>query len=304
MACEKRILFAAKLQEGTGNCSTAHRLQSILERLGHSVTAVESNEPLCFSDYDIVIVLHALHFSNLLLSCKSLIPTIVVVGGTDINCGLSEDSTRHIIIDILNRSTKIVAFNTALEGLILSSIYDLEHHKVTIIPQSLDITRDILLSKGEKLRERLGYKTTDFVCMLPAGLREVKAPHYIFDLFSELHAHDESIHLLLIGPILDAVYLNQHGAYCHCISNPDVAFHDMAAIAHNIKSRNIMPTPRTGVMYHPPIPRGEFLSLMVEMDVVLNTSDSEGMCGAIMEAMALRVPVVARSQCYYFEAEK
>jgi glycosyltransferase involved in cell wall biosynthesis len=297
MENNKEVLFAAKLTEGTGNYSTACRLIQIFTSLGYSVTTIGSNEEansLCISDYYIVIALHALHFAPLLQSCKSLLPTIVIVGGTDINCSLKDDVARHIIVDILQTASKIVVFNRVLKDLTLASVSDLQSSKVTVIPQSLDITADISFSSQARWRDKLSYTLSDFVCMLPAGLRGVKAPHIILDLFSEWHTQDKSVYLLLVGPVLDTSYVNGHPAFCPCITNPDTTSHDGGAVAHNIQSKTLLSSGSTGVRYLPPISRSEFLSVMSEMDVVLNTSESEGMCGAILEAMMLEVPVVAR----------
>jgi len=44
----------------------------------------------------------------------------------------------------------------------------------------------------------------------------------------------------------------------------------------------------------PPLARPRLFAAMREADVVLNTSLGEGMCGALLEAMSLGTPVVAR----------
>jgi glycosyltransferase involved in cell wall biosynthesis len=48
------------------------------------------------------------------------------------------------------------------------------------------------------------------------------------------------------------------------------------------------------MFYHPAVPRPLLLAWIAQADVLLNTSESEGMSNAIMEAMALGTPVVAR----------
>ena len=44
----------------------------------------------------------------------------------------------------------------------------------------------------------------------------------------------------------------------------------------------------------PPVNRSALLAAISEADIVLNSSRTEGQCGAIMEAMALGTPVLAR----------
>eukprot|EP00050_Salpingoeca_kvevrii_P001375 m.168768 g.168768 ORF g.168768 m.168768 type:complete len:152 (+) comp10357_c0_seq3:807-1262(+) len=49
------------------------------------------------------------------------------------------------------------------------------------------------------------------------------------------------------------------------------------------------------VLLLPPLPRDEFHFLLQHAYALLNSSESEGMCATILEAMALGVPVLARA---------
>lgn len=51
-----------------------------------------------------------------------------------------------------------------------------------------------------------------------------------------------------------------------------------------------------GLYYHPPIARDTLLCWMRQADVLLNTSESEGQCNALLEAAAVGCPRLAR-QC-------
>jgi hypothetical protein len=51
---------------------------------------------------------------------------------------------------------------------------------------------------------------------------------------------------------------------------------------------------RDGLHYHPPVPRPLLLSWLRQCTALVNSSVSEGMSNALLEAMALGVPVVAR----------
>ena len=48
------------------------------------------------------------------------------------------------------------------------------------------------------------------------------------------------------------------------------------------------------LIYLPPVSHGALLAAISEADIVLNSSRTEGQCGAILEAMALGTPVLAR----------
>lgn len=50
-----------------------------------------------------------------------------------------------------------------------------------------------------------------------------------------------------------------------------------------------------GVWLVPAVQQAEFFSVLRSADMLLNTSLSEGMCGSILEAMALDTPVAARN---------
>ena len=111
--------------------------------------------------------------------------------------------------------------------------------------------------------------------LLPAGIRAVKDPAYLIDALqawnSELAGEKttssgaSAVKLVLIGPIRD------EGLY------------------ESLKSRE-----SDSFMIHEEVSRALLLEAIAEADVVVNTSVSEGMSSALLEAMAAETLVIAR----------
>ncbi|PFX19346.1 Glycosyltransferase 1 domain-containing protein 1 [Stylophora pistillata] len=106
------------------------------------------------------------------------------------------------------------------------------------------------------------------VFMLVAGLRRVKDPLYLAESISEWHKDDNSIHFVIVGPELDTEF------------------------ATEIKSK-VQRFP--GVYIFPPLPARDLHAAMQNCFAVVNSSTSEGMASALLESMALGVPILARN---------
>ena len=50
-----------------------------------------------------------------------------------------------------------------------------------------------------------------------------------------------------------------------------------------------------GVVYHKPIGHAELVHWMRQSEAVVNSSRAEGMCGSLLEALAISIPVLARA---------
>ena len=104
--------------------------------------------------------------------------------------------------------------------------------------------------------------------VLPAGLRPVKDVLFAAAAISDWHVRDPSVRLVIFGDAVDQ---------------------DYAATVKTAVDR--LP----GVWLVPALPQHEFYAVLQSADLLLNTSESEGMCGSILEAMALGTPVAARN---------
>ncbi|PWA19779.1 hypothetical protein CCH79_00006741 [Gambusia affinis] len=106
------------------------------------------------------------------------------------------------------------------------------------------------------------------VFLLVCGLRRVKDPLYLADVFSEWHSENLHNILIIIGPKVDPA---------------------LTAEVEAVVKR------ATGVFLAQERSQQELHAAMKRCFAVVNSSVSEGMSAAILEAMDLRVPVLARN---------
>ncbi|XP_073322981.1 glycosyltransferase 1 domain-containing protein 1 isoform X3 [Pagrus major] len=105
------------------------------------------------------------------------------------------------------------------------------------------------------------------VFLLVCGLRRVKDPLYLVEVFSEWHCEDPQNVLVIIGPKIDPV---------------------LTVEVEAVVQRT------AGVFLAQERSQQELHAAMKRCFAVLNSSISEGMSAAILEAMDLGVPVLAR----------
>src|SRR5262249_21374414 len=135
--------------------------------------------------------------------------------------------------------------------------------RVECLPQAVSVETQSECS----VRDRLGLSQRDILLLLPTGIRCVKDPLHVARAVSAWHARDARAHLAVCGAILEPDYA-------------EMALAELQALP--------------GVHYLPALARADMLAAMRDADAVLNTSLSEGMCGVLLEAMAIGTPVVAR----------
>uniref|UniRef100_A0A8C4Q003 Glycosyltransferase 1 domain containing 1 n=1 Tax=Eptatretus burgeri TaxID=7764 RepID=A0A8C4Q003_EPTBU len=122
--------------------------------------------------------------------------------------------------------------------------------------------RDYLYKAGVPL------KPHTLLFLLVCGLRRVKDPLFIIHAFSDWHETHADVFLLIIGPELDPVLSAE---VKNCTAN------------------------MSGVWFVGPLPQAHLHAAMSSSFCLVNSSISEGMSGAILEAMDLGLPVVART---------
>ncbi len=262
------ILFLSPLLEGAGNYTTAHRIYNEIKK-SHNVILVDTYKTeikdleliIKQNDFDIAIGLHALHAGKLLINIK--LPYALIMGGTDMYQHFGTENF-EIMLKAIQMAKKVVAFSE--ENLIKTNkLCPGVLEKGVCIPQSIavnDINNDF------NIRVFLDLPQTTKLVLLPAGIRAVKDPFMLVDAFSKLHQSNTDFHLCIIGQILEPDFAKKH--------------------LEKIKSIS-------GIQYINKLPRPKVLSAIQQADIVLNTSISEGMSSAILEAMALHTTVVARS---------
>ncbi|XP_020791112.1 glycosyltransferase 1 domain-containing protein 1 [Boleophthalmus pectinirostris] len=272
-----KILFIACLSPKTGNNTTAERIRDYIESVGHTcelrdaaqfqssaeVAQLLSQDP----PFDGALAIHLYKAGRLLLDIQ--VPFGVIFGGTDINEDVKVEQKRLVMEQVLQKARFAVAFSEKMKetsGLFLFS----QRCKVYVQPQGIQTAiaqtfcwteflrcTDVSTAHVDELR----------VFLLVCGLRRVKDPLYLVQVFSEWHCQDPLNVLIIIGPKIDPVFSTEVESVIH-----------RTAGVYMTQERS----------------QRELHAAMKKCFAVVNSSLSEGMSAAILEAMHLGVPVVAR----------
>uniref|UniRef100_A0A452HW99 Glycosyl transferase family 1 domain-containing protein n=1 Tax=Gopherus agassizii TaxID=38772 RepID=A0A452HW99_9SAUR len=187
----------------------------------------------------------------------SRIPFGIIFGGTDINEDVKHEEKHRVMGAVLEeaRSSKTCCPFLPLNLGIMTTPSATFNWKRFL--QNAGIPQDT-----ENLR----------LFLLICGLRRVKDPLYLVDVFSEWHRREPHIHLVIIGPAVSwGFFFRNCPNYAHFTSR----------------------TP--GVHLLQEIPQDDLHAAAKRCFAVVNSSISEGMSAAILEAMDLDVPVLARN---------
>lgn len=255
------IVTPSYLPDITGNAVTAHRLYKGLREKGIEVQVQcrgGVTPPLQFRP-DIIHALHALKggLPAMEMAERFDVPFVVTITGTDLNIDLLQSENLEIL-RVLDKAARIVTYSP-LSKERLSSRLPLVSKKITVIRPSVEIARQ----KGGR-----GRLPSGFNFLLPSGIRKVKNPAFAIRPLEALRKEFPSIKLTIVGPLIDdAEWKNLSGAMGgkEWISYMKVEHEEMPDIYNSA-------------------------------DVVLNTSVSEGLSNAILEAMSLGKAVLA-SDC-------
>jgi glycosyltransferase involved in cell wall biosynthesis len=261
------VLVLAALTDATGNAVTATRIAKHLEGR-YDVTLVDANTASARSLREIVekshvraaVGVHALLAGPFLRALD--VPYALVFGGTDLYEETHELQSSQMSRAVAHAST-LLAFSPENRAR-AEWMWPAVAGRVRLLPQAVELPPP---APNFSLRARLGLGPKDVVVLLPTGIRKVKDPLHTVEALSVWHALSPNVHLVVVGAVIEADYA-------------EVALAEM--------------TERPGIHYVSALSRPELLAAMAEADVVLNSSLSEGMCGTVLEAMALGTPVVAR----------
>jgi glycosyltransferase involved in cell wall biosynthesis len=189
-------------------------------------------------------------------------PFIVTITGTDANYDLLDPSRAHVVKEVLSRADAIVAFHEFMRRKVLSLLPDLAS-RFFVIPQSVWLTD----GRTFPLLERVPVTPENVIFLLPAGIRPVKRPRYALEALEKLLPRHPYLRLFYAGPIIDE---NEGGALRSALSD------------------------RPWTRYLGEVPHEQMRSLLEHVDVILNTSRSEGgMANSVLEAMSVGRPVLA-----------
>lgn len=272
-----KLLFIACLKPKTGNHTTAERIRSHIESAGHTCELRDAGEFQSPADvaslvsqtppFEGALAIHLFRAGRLLLDIQ--VPFGVIFGGTDINEDVKVEQKRVVMEQVLLKARFAVAFTDKLKEeaeLFLVS----QSSKIYVQPQGIhtEVTEkfcwtEFLRSSGVR-SERVDELR---VFLLVCGLRRVKDPLYLMEVFSEWHCVNMQNVLVIIGPKIDPVFTVEVEA----------------AVKRT-----------AGVFLAQERSQQELHAAIKRCFAVVNSSLSEGMSAAILEAMDLGVPVLAR----------
>lgn len=270
-----RILFIACLRANTGNATTADRIKSHLEAAGHECelrdaagvqSPLEVAKLISRRKFEAGLAIHLYKAGRFLLANR--IPFGVIFGGTDINEDVKNEEKYRVMGAVLEDARFAVAFTRKIKD-VAAKHWPQAISKIHIQPQGIRTMPNVSFGFEAFLHNAgmMHIQGKTHVFLLICGLRRVKDPLYLVEAFAEWHEREPSICLAIIGPMVDPLFTNE-----------------VKAKLHNV----------VGVHLIEEIPQADLQALMKRSFAVVNSSLSEGMSAAILEAMDLEVPVLAR----------
>eukprot|EP00658_Telonema_sp_P-2_P049000 TRINITY_DN3725_c0_g5_i2.p1 TRINITY_DN3725_c0_g5~~TRINITY_DN3725_c0_g5_i2.p1 ORF type:complete len:293 (+),score=67.30 TRINITY_DN3725_c0_g5_i2:108-986(+) len=190
---------------------------------------------------------------------------VLILGGTDANESWDEE-TEQLMVRAVALASATIAFNQQLADAALLKWPEVRDRLWVIAPSVVVPSPAV----GFCAREELGLAPEVVLLVLVAGIRQVKDPLFAVEGLEVLQAHQlhPGARLLIVGPSRD------DDEYVHKFQS---------VIAEN-----------PFVHYWQPIDQDKLMAVLQQATAVLNTSLSEGASNAILEAMSLRTPVLAR----------
>ncbi|XP_028270601.1 glycosyltransferase 1 domain-containing protein 1 isoform X4 [Parambassis ranga] len=205
-----KLLFLAALNPKTGNHTTAERIRSHIESAGHTCELRDAGEFHSSADvanlvsqnssFEGALAIHLFRAGRLLLDIQ--IPYGVVFGGTDINEDVKVEQKRVVMEQVLLKARFAVAFTEKLKEeaeIFLVS----QTSKIYIQPQGIQTEAVEKFCWAEFLRNSgVICENVDelHVFLLVCGLRRVKDPLYLVEVFSGWHCENLLNVLVIIGP--------------------------------------------------------------------------------------------------------
>lgn len=268
---------------GRGNVVSAQRLQRGLIDRGLTVDVVALDDGRSPDDVVTQIaskpphVLHGLHAwrtGRLVIQAAEAarvagsasvngepgLRTVISITGTDINEDLRDSRRRDEIRRVLSRADRVVVYHE-LDRQRLSRVVSNMRSEIVVIPPGVQPRLDRPWE-----RRRIGVPEDAFVFLVLGGIRAVKDPLFAVDALSSVRQQHPNVHLVYAGPALDEPLAER-----------------LQQIAATVG----------WVHYIGVVPHAEVGGLLGTADVVLNTSLSEGLSNALLEAMSAGKPVLA-----------
>jgi L-malate glycosyltransferase len=252
-----------------GNTLLAERLRAGLVSRGHEVLLcgidADTAESAARFSPDIVHSLHAIKPARWLeeLFSRISVPWVMTLTGTDYNSPEEYGAEYGMLARQFTDAGAIVVFHEEARSWVAEHFAEAAD-KLFVISQGIAL-RDAKINRSA-VRRLYDSAAGDILFFMAAGLRPVKNICFALDFFGAVHQRSPCARLLLAGPVIDK------------------------AEASRIfeKGRTV-----AGFSYIGEIAHTAVRDLMAAADIFLNVSLHEGMPGAMLEAMAEGLPVLA-----------
>ncbi|XP_045171994.2 glycosyltransferase 1 domain-containing protein 1-like isoform X2 [Mercenaria mercenaria] len=299
-----KALLLSPLMQLSGNLATISRIKKGLEKSGlqcYLKCPLELSDSKALErvldelDIDVVIAVHVYKSGKLLVDSTK--PYLLILGGTDVNELTGDKEKMDIMTKAVNNSRHIVAFSESLVKKFKSCWPDYNGSDISIIPQGVEVcpssfsiqsyiqshvsvSREVTTDQVGEQNGLYGFETDTLLRQLTesesriftvvGGIRPVKNPLYLIKKFSEWrHTKDRGdCWLLFVGA-------HQNDSFFKSFEE------------------EVLRCP--GVVYIPGLSTEDTHAVIRDSFALVNCSDSEGMALAILEAMALRTPVIVRN---------
>lgn len=254
------ILFLTPyFNQPRGNSTTTKRLVHFLqsENIHTSVIPYLEADNWFLAEADIFHILHATRFLKWKKETRFILdrPYIVTMGGTDINFDLQEGMDDESF-SFLNEAAYITVFTEDGRKKVCE-LFSGWSNKVIVIPQGIWVPWNISKLQGEMFPRIL----------LPAGLRPVKDVLHVLNALDELILDYPNLEFTILGAKLD-----------------DTVYEKVLGETGQ----------RKWLKYVGVVPYEVMKCWYDQAQIVINTSIAEGQSLALMEAMAVGRPVIAR----------
>ncbi|XP_061240510.1 glycosyltransferase 1 domain-containing protein 1 isoform X2 [Bos javanicus] len=252
-----RLLFLAVLRRHTGNAVTAQRVRDHLEAAGHVCILKDAFDFESPSEISNFIKAENLEAAVAL----HLYRGGRLLQGNGIPFGIIFGGTD--LNEDVNQGDKNKVMGKVLEEARFAVAFT-ESMKETAQRQ-WPRAKDKIYVQSQEINQSADNL---HVFLLICGLRQVKDPLYLVDAFSEWHQEEPNVYMVIVGPEVDPVFTRE------------------------VKAK-VKRTP--GVRLIREMAQEDLHAVMKNCFALVNSSVSEGMSAAILEAMDLEVPVLARN---------
>jgi glycosyltransferase involved in cell wall biosynthesis len=272
-----RILLLAPVAPEAlgGNATTLRQWREHLEKAGHAVRWISCPSPASHPDSrplpaltealvdfrpQALLIYHLWKAGRFLPQAQKLPPFAACLGGTDVNEFSRDQRILDFMMELLGKARCVISPGATMAARCAAW---LPNHaldmRVMLPPGSLSKT-------DWSLRRSLAIAKEDLLFFLPAGIRKVKRPFLAVEPLERLRQEFPSLHLVLAGPVLDP----------------------------GLKPSLDQLVSQKGWIHHlPKIPLLDMAGAFEDANVVLNTSFSEGLSTALVEAQRLGAAILA-----------